>query len=98
MLAAGSSKDHRAQTSVADGERLALPVFGGLVIPEIQPLGAGGRGEEERGDKCSSNRCHDLLYCASLLETKMRVDGGISADPSPCAKRHNEIVNISPQT
>ncbi len=67
MLAACVAEDHRAEAAVADRKRLALPVFGGLLIPQSQPLACRRGPEQERADKRTSDSSHDhSLFCTLL--------------------------------
>jgi hypothetical protein len=61
------AKDHGAQPSIADGERLALPVLGRLMVVKCKLLARHGRGQDEYVKKGASSNSHWIIHYAFYI-------------------------------
>jgi hypothetical protein len=67
MLVLRVTEDHGAHSSIADRERLTLPVLGRLIVVKGKPLTVCDGGYDKCDEKGADRNFHVLFHCAPFI-------------------------------
>ena len=73
MLVLRVTEDHGADSSIADGERLTLPVLGRLIVVQGKPLTVCDGGYDKCNEKGAGRNFHVLFHCAPFITSRRRL-------------------------